>query len=126
MTLKELNSRFIYKLDSDQFGISEVWSGLIEKDGKLYGDCEDYAITLKREAQGFQNWDYWYCKLNGGGHCILVSPDRSSAIDNNTQRVVSLDTYLDMYVVTDLRQYRWYELLLKFMSAKLILYTKGY
>ena len=120
MTLQELNERFEYKLDSEQFGFSEVWLGLQEVDGKLVGDCEDYAITVKNNIEGFKKWRYHYCKLNGIGHCILVSPNGNDMIDNNVQEVIGLDRYRTIYHVSKLRPYEWYELLWKFGSAKVL------
>jgi predicted transglutaminase-like cysteine proteinase len=118
MTLNELNSRFVYKLDSEQFGFNEVWLGLQDVNGKLVGDCEDYAISVKNKVSGFKNWNYYWCKLNGEGHCILSNG--VDMIDNNVQRMTSLDNYKKMYEVTELRPYRWYELVWKFSSAKVL------
>ncbi len=129
MTLQEINKRFIYATDKDLTGFSEAWLGLQEIDGKLMGDCEDYAITLKREVAGFHNWNYWYCKLNGEGHCILVSQSGLNVIDNNIKNPISMETYLDIYDITNLRPYKWYELMWKLTSAwfiKQYLKLKGY
>jgi hypothetical protein len=47
-------------------------------------------------------------------------------IDNNTKRVVHLGEYLKIYNITDLRPYKWYELLWKFGTAKVIkIYLKA-
>jgi predicted transglutaminase-like cysteine proteinase len=119
MTLSELNHRFLYVTDKELYGVSEYWSELEDVDNKLIGDCESYAITVKNNIDGFGSWDYYYCKLNGGGHCILVSPYRKDIIDNNTRKVVTMKEYLAMYKITDLRPYRWYELAWKFTQAKI-------
>ena len=121
MTLQQLNNKFRYKTDKEQYGISEYWEELkTSPDGYMYGDCETYSITLKRRVDGFQNWKYWYCKLNDGGHCVLVSPDGSTVIDNNIQKPIMPIEYIDMYTITNFRKYKWYELLWKFGSAKVI------
>jgi predicted transglutaminase-like cysteine proteinase len=118
MTLEELNSRFEYKLDSEQFGFNEVWLGLQDVDGKLVGDCEDYAISVKNEVPGFKNWNYYWCRMNGEGHCILSNG--VDMIDNNVKQVTSLDEYKKMYEVTELRAFKWYELVWKFSSTKVL------
>jgi predicted transglutaminase-like cysteine proteinase len=118
MTLDELNRRFVYKLDSEQFGFNEVWLGLQDVDGKLVGDCEDYAISVKNKVPGFKDWNYYWCRMNGEGHCILSNG--VDMVDNNVQRVISLDKYKKMCEVTELRPYKWYELVWKFGSAKVL------
>ena len=35
---------FVYKSDQELYGVREKWTYPLEKDGVLYGDCEDYAI----------------------------------------------------------------------------------
>ena len=122
MTLSELNKKFVYKTDKEQFGFNEVWTGLIPVDNKLIGDCEDYAITLKKEVKEFKDWDYFYCKLFNDGHCILVNKEQTLMIDNNLKRVVSLYDFEKIYEVTELRKYSWFELMFKFTQAKIILF----
>ena len=120
MTLQQLNNKFRYKTDKEQYGISEYWEELkTSPDGYMYGDCETYSITLKRRVDGFEDWNYYYCTLNGYGHCVLVSPDGLTVIDNNIQSPISLETYY-MYDIEHFRKYTELELLWKFGSAKVI------
>jgi predicted transglutaminase-like cysteine proteinase len=120
MTLDEVNSRFLYVTDKVRYGVEEYWNPLEESDGNLYGDCESYAITLKREVAEFKDWNYYYCKMNGVGHCILVSPYGLHMIDNNTRGITALSTYESIYKITELRPYTKLELLWKFGSAKVL------
>jgi predicted transglutaminase-like cysteine proteinase len=120
MTLDELNRRFLYVTDKVRYGVEEYWNPLEESDGNLYGDCESYAITLKREVPLFEDWNYYWCRMNGDGHCILVSPCGSMMIDNNTRNVTLLSQYERLYTITELRPFKWYELLWKFGSAKVL------
>jgi predicted transglutaminase-like cysteine proteinase len=121
MTLDELNKVFIYKTDLEQYGVNEYWEeGRLSFDGKMYMDCESYAITLKKNVAMFNDWDYYWCRLNGDGHCILVSHCGSMMIDNNTKQVTLLSQYERMYTITELRPYKWYELIWKFGSAKVL------
>ena len=123
MTLSELNSRFFskykYMTDKEQYGITEYWEEpKLNEDGMYVCDCESVAIWIKRNVPGFDRYDYYWCRLNGGGHCILSNG--VDMIDNNVQRVISLNEYKKMYDVTELRPYRWYELMWKFGSAKVL------
>jgi hypothetical protein len=120
MTLIELNSKYIYVTDEERYGINEYWNEL-EYDGiNFWGDCESYAITIKRYIKGFEDYNYYYCKLNGVGHCLLVSPDELYCIDNNVKRKIPLNLYESTYIVDGLRPYKWYELWWKFSTAYLI------
>lgn len=120
MTLSEINKAFVYKTDKEQYGFNEVWLPLQNVNGKLVGDCESYAITLKNEIKEFKDWDYWYCELNGDGHCILVNKEKTLMIDNNTKEVISLYSFEKIYRVENLRKYSKIELLYKFFLAKII------
>lgn len=119
MTLKDFNKNFIYKTDEEQYGVPEYWEEMKpNKDGKYVGDCESYAITVKRNIKGFKNWDYCWCTLNGNGHCILSYGELM--IDNNTKEVWTLDKYTSTFFVDELRPFKWYELAMKFTQAKLL------
>jgi hypothetical protein len=119
MTLDEINNRFVYVTDKEQYGVSEYWEeGTVASDGNMYMDCESYAITCKKHIEDFKDWNYYWCRMNGDGHCILSNG--VDMIDNNVQRVISLDKYKKMYDVTELRAFKWYELMWKFGSAKVL------
>jgi len=126
MTLQEFNKNWTYKTDKEKFGIEEYWEEPVpDENGKYESDCESYAIFVKRNILGFQHWKYYYCKLNGNGHCVLISEFGNLVIDNNIQTPTDLEDYkIEMErrsaVITELRPYKWYELLWKFGSAKVI------
>lgn len=120
MTLEEINSKFVYKTDKEQFGVEELWTGLQETDGKLVGDCEDYAITLKKEINFFNNWNYFFCKLDGIGHCVLISSDGSLVIDNNCKTVLGIELYTSRYNITDIKKYNKIQVFFKFFKAYIL------
>lgn len=124
MTLKDVNKRFIYKLDIEQFRVKELWTGLQEVDGKLVGDCEDYCITLKRNVKEFKDYEYYYCKLNGIGHCILYK--NGNVIDCNIKSVVTLGHYLKIYGMTELKKYNWFVVFSKIVFGKGYLWIKSF
>lgn len=45
-TTLELFDSFRYVTDLEQYGVLDHWAPLAEKDGVLYGDCEDCIISL--------------------------------------------------------------------------------
>lgn len=45
-TTMELFDNFRYVTDQELYGQVEHWTPLMERDGNLYGDCEDCIITL--------------------------------------------------------------------------------
>ena len=118
MTLEELNNKFIYESDLHQYGVKEYWDELEEVDGRLVGDCESYAITVKRNILGFSDWDYYYCKLNGEGHCVLSNGEQ--IIDNNCKSIMSIEKYKSRYNVEGFRKYNKLEVFLKFYQAFLL------
>lgn len=106
MELQEFNDKYTYITDKEKFNTSlDVWEVL---DGdECRGDCESYALTLQKKVEGFADWELWYCRLNdGGGHCILYK--NGDVIDCNVKRVVSLEMYIRMYKVSDLKKYHWF------------------
>lgn len=113
MTLGELNSNFLYVTDKDMYGVNEDWSKLaLGSDGKYRGDCESYAMTVKEEVKvynehDFRDWDYYWCRINGVGHCVLCNG--SSVIDNNVKRVVSLEYYSTVFTVTEFKKFTWFQ-----------------
>ena len=117
MTLKEFNNKYQYKTDKDKFGFFEVWDiPKLQDDGFYYGDCEDYAIFLKHNITQFENWDLYYCKLNGNGHCVLYKD--GNVIDCNIKSIVSLEYYNKVFIVTELKKYHWFLVASKIMFAK--------
>ena len=116
MTLRDLNNNYIYQGDKSLDSWQEMKQ---DKNGKYVGDCEDYCITVKKNIPEFKDWDYYYCKLNGVGHCLLYK--RGEIIDCNTKRIMSFDQYNLIYRVTNLRKYNWFEIFSKMLISKIIL-----
>jgi predicted transglutaminase-like cysteine proteinase len=114
-------NKYKYMTDKEQYGIAEYWEEpKLNEDGMYVCDCESVAIWIKKNVAMFDDWDYYWCRLNGEGHCILVSPCGSMMIDNNTKKVTLLSQYERMYTITELRPYTKLELLWKFGSAKVL------
>jgi predicted transglutaminase-like cysteine proteinase len=119
MQLSEFNSNYIYKTDISEHGRVEYWTVMKpDEDGFYYGDCEDYALTVKAKVDGFDDWDLWYCKLSGEGHCILRCGDH--VIDNNTKKIVNVDYYKSIYKVSGMKKYNWFVVFSKKLVARMI------
>lgn len=116
MTLEEFNDKYRYESDSVRFGTKlDVWE--LPKDGDaIKADCESYCRFLKNNVEGFKDWEYYYCKLSGNGHCILHK--NGDVIDCNVKRVVSLEQYNRMFTVTELKKYHWFVIGSKIAFAK--------
>lgn len=124
MTLEEFNSKYKYQSDKEKFGFGEVWEiPKLQKDGFYYGDCESYCLFLKNNIEQFKDWDYYYCKLDGVGHCVLYK--NGDVIDCNVQRVVSLERYCRMYGVSEITKYSWFTVVSKIAFAKGYLWIKS-
>lgn len=119
MTLEKFNKKYIYKQDIDKYGFKEVWLEPKEVDGVYEGDCEDYCIYLKRNIAEFKDWDYYYCKLNGEGHCVLS--DGVNIIDCNCKRVMTKDAYVGAYKPTDLKRLNWFIVGSKFYLGYIVI-----
>lgn len=125
MTLKEFNNKYQYKTDKDKFGFFEVWEiPKLQDDGLYYADCESYCRFLKHNIPQFENWDLYYCKLNGIGHCVLYK--NGDVIDCNTQKIVSFEQYCKMYKVTEFKKYNWFVVFSKMLFAKGYLWIKSF
>ena len=111
MKLEEFNSKYEYVTDENEYGRTEKWTVMKEKDGKYRGDCEDYCLTLKKLVPEFKDWELYYCKINGGGHCVLHK--NGDVIDCNVKRPVTLEMYGRLYRVTDWKKYHWFVVLSK-------------
>jgi predicted transglutaminase-like cysteine proteinase len=78
--LKELNKKFVYKKDFQQFGARDAW--YIMKQEPYHGDCEDYSLTLLYNLKDrsvnklllsllIRESKICFCKVNGVGHAVL-------------------------------------------------------
>lgn len=123
MTLMEFNKKYSYQTDIEKYGFSDVWE-IIEPDseGNYRGDCESYARTLKKLIPEFKDWNYYYCKLNGIGHCLLYKND--DVIDCNIKHIVSFDTYCRIYKVTEFRPYTKLQVICKIIFSKGVILWK--
>lgn len=119
MTLQEFNKIYKYQSDIEKYGFSEVWEiPQVSDDGFVYADCESYARYLKNNISEFKDWNYYYCKLNGNGHCVLMK--QGYIIDCNIKKVVSYKDYNMIYNVTNIRKYSTFEILSKILVGKII------
>ena len=50
LTVAQLNKKFKYVKDADQYGHREAW--FIMKKAPYTGDCEDYSLTLLYNLKG--------------------------------------------------------------------------
>lgn len=126
MTLTQFNKKYKYKYKSDKqkFGFIEVWDiPELQQDGFYYGDYESYCLFLKNNIEQFKDWDLYFCKINGNGHCILYK--NGDVIDCNTQKIVSFEQYRKMYKVTEFKKYNWFVVFSKILFSNMyLLYRK--
>ena len=98
--LHDLNNRFEYTRDPEQFGLKDFWYIMKNDTGPLKGDCDDYALTalwyLERKSMLRFWWalltrkaKVWYCIYtpNNEGHAVLQYQDKW--IDNIQKQFVS-------------------------------------
>jgi hypothetical protein len=94
MTLQDFNSRYEYVRDMEQWEVDDLWEIMELKDGKYFGDCESYVLTLIAKVEDFKDLKPWYCKYTfpdgtSLAHCIGISGDL--AIDCNTKAFISFN-----------------------------------
>ena len=87
--LEELNKKFKYRKDRDQYGFRDAW--YIMNHEPYHGDCEDYSLTLLFNLKD-RKWEKFllsllireskicHCKVRGRGHAVLKYKGRY--IDN--------------------------------------------
>ena len=126
MTLIEFNNKYQYKTDKDNFEFFEVWDiPKLQADGFYCGDCESYCLFLKNNIEQFENWDLYYCKLNGIGHCVLSNG--AMIIDCNSKQIMIKDKFMQKYNITELKKYSKFVIFCKYLFAKVFLFfKKGY
>ncbi len=118
MTLEEFNKKYKYKKDIDKYGFNEVWLEPKEVDGIYEGDCEDYCIYLKRNVPEFKDWDYYFCKTNGNGHCVLYK--EGNVIDCNSRYILAFDVYCKAYKAKGFKKYSKFTVMCKMVVGRLI------
>ena len=88
--LIQLNKKFKYRTDADQYGNRDAW--FIMKQPPYVGDCEDYSLTLLYNLKGRSHLKMFLsllireskilrCTVKGNGHAVLRY--RGKYIDNN-------------------------------------------
>lgn len=123
MILKEFNSKYKYQSDKEKFGVTEVWElPEISEDGYIYGDCESYCRFLKNKVDGFKDWDYYYCKVNWEGHCVLYKD--GDVIDCVHKRIIALEQYMAGGKITDFRKYGRFTVISKIVIGKVLTWIK--
>lgn len=123
MILEQFNKQYQYKTDKQKFGFFEVWEiPKLQEDGFYYGDCEDYCLFLKNNIEQFKDWDLYYCKLNGIGHCILS--DSAYIIDCNCKKIMRTYDYKEKYKIYDFKKYSKFLIFSKYLFAKVFLFLK--
>lgn len=84
--------------------------------------AKTYAITIKKNVSEFKDWDYYYCKLNGIGHCVLYK--NGDIVDCNCKTIISLDSYSRIYEVEGFRKYNWFVLFSKILFSNMCLFYR--
>lgn len=119
MTLEEFNSKYKYQSDKEKFGFTEVWDiPKLQEDGFYYGDCESYCRFLKNKVDGFKDWEYYYCKVRGEGHCVLYKD--GGVIDCREKRVLGLSEFMARGKVTDWKKQHWLVVGSKIVMGKVL------
>lgn len=124
MTLNQFNNQYKYKSDKQKFGFIEVWEiPKLQDDGFYYGDCESYCLFLKNNIEQFKDWELYYCKLNGVGHCVLYQD--GNIIDCNIRNIVTLEVYSKTYCITEFKKYNNFVVLCKLLVGAMITLFRG-
>lgn len=124
MTLEEFNSKYKYQSDKEKYKTNfDIWEKpKLNKDGFYYGDCESYCRFLKENIEKFEEWDYYYCKLNGEGHCVLSNG--ALIIDCNIKQPILKDKYFQMFNITDFKKYNKFLVISKNIFADIFTFFK--
>lgn len=124
MTLKEFNNKYQYKTDKEKFNTSlDIWEIIKPNEQGIYeGDCESYCRTLKHLDKQFKDWDYYYCKVSGEGHCVLYKD--GDVIDCVHKRVITLEQYMANGKITDFRKYGQFTVISKIVVGKVLIWIK--
>lgn len=122
MTLEEFNSKYKYKSDKEKFGFVEVWVVPKLENGMYYGDCEDYCLALKSMVDGFKDWEYYYCKVGGEGHCVLYKD--GGVIDCREQKILGFSEFVARGNVTEFRKQNWFVVFSKIVVGKVLSWIK--
>lgn len=78
------------------------------KYGLYEGDCESYVLTIRKLIPEFNDWELYYCKLDG------------NVIDCIIQRPVTLNEYYSYFNITDYSKYGKFTIFSKLLYARLV------
>lgn len=105
----EINKKYPYKLDMENFGVQDKW-GLL----KEFGDCDDYAVTKRDRLLSDippAAMMIGLVKTKEGAHAVLIvrTTDGDKVLDNRFDKVVSLAAtgYEYKYVTDPLDNKKW-------------------
>lgn len=107
-----------HKKDKEKFNTSlDIWEIIKPNEQGVHeDDCESYCRYLKNNISEFKDWGYYYCKLNGNGHCVLYK--YGHVIDCNIRQVVSYEKYCSLFNITNFKKYNWFVVGSKIAFAK--------
>ena len=120
MTLEEFNSKFLYKSDIANHKRKEYWKVIEpDEDGIYAGDCEDFALTVRKLIPKYADWDIWFCKVHSSqeGHAVLRKND--IVLCNMCKYETSLKDYEFKYMATSWQKYWKIAIWYKMTMAKL-------
>lgn len=117
MTLKELKDKFVYVTDKKRLNVYEDWSlPKIQKDGKIYGDCDDYILCVIFYCRIFVTIYFAVNKKTNEGH--VIGKYKNQFIDNNTKEFQN--TPAEVYKIK--RRITYAEMLYRMLLSKLGFY----
>jgi hypothetical protein len=76
--VSSFNSKWKYRYDKEQYGMNDAWKIIYSEDenGKLVGDCEDYALTILWRLCGESHLKMWWMLLTHQAGICLVGPSK--------------------------------------------------
>ena len=95
-----IQSRLVYRLDQDNWGVRDYWASADETIARGAGDCEDLAL-LKLQALrllGFNERDLYLMtgtKLSGEEHALLLAriDGRFWVLEDGLSRIVPAESF---------------------------------
>lgn len=72
--LKDFAENFIYNTDMNHYGYADVWK-ILPTEGRVLGDCEDYALTALYILSEKNMLKFWWNLLTGRAKiCFVMWP----------------------------------------------------
>lgn len=79
--LEYVAERFVYQLDKAT--VTDAWFVMREQDGKMYGDCEDFAITVFWLMSGRRLFTFlWNLLITGRYELHAVKANGASVVNH--------------------------------------------